>query len=236
MGTTPERIASIARRPQNPYRVIRWILDAALIGLILIALAGAALGRLVPLTGRETLIIGGASMEPEIQLGAAVVIEPVDPDQIAVGDIVSLRSGEGLKSIFTHRVTRVISRPDGIWIETKGDANRIVDASITPATDVIGRVVLNVPNGGFLLKLLSVPSGVALMICLAGMLVASTWLLETMEFERRRWPRPVPAGTRPVGGRPADGDAPARVRKPRTRRATATGPAPVAAGAGDDGP
>jgi signal peptidase len=190
--------------PQLRYRLIRWILDAALIGLILIALAGAILGRLVPMTGRETLIIGGASMEPEIQLGAAVVIEPVAPGQLAVGDIVSLRSGEGLKSIFTHRITRVITRSDGIWVETKGDANHILDASITPATNVIGRVVLNVPYGGFLLKLLSVPSGVALVICLAGLLVTCTWLVETAEIERRRWPRP---GSRPIA-EPAAATAP----------------------------
>lgn len=237
MAETLERGAATAQWLQNPYRVIRWVLDAALVGLILIALAGAVLGRLVPLTGRETLIIGGASMEPEIQLGAAVVIEPVAPEQIAVGDIVSLRSGEGLKSIFTHRVTRVISRPDGIWVETKGDANRVLDASITPATNVIGRVVLNVPFGGFLLKLLSVPSGVALIICLAGVLVTCTWLVETLEIERRRWPRPA---SRPVPG--ADGVPAARPTAPEvlrppvraTRRRTRR--APLTASAGDDDP
>lgn len=223
--------------PHIRYRAIRWILDAALIGLILIALAGAILGRLVPMTGRETLIIGGASMEPEIQLGAAVVIEPVAPEQLAVGDIVSLRSGEGLKSIFTHRITRVISRPDGLWIETKGDANHILDASITPATNVIGRVVLNVPYGGFLLKLLSVPSGVALVICLAGLLVTCTWLVETLEIERRRWPRP---GARPVAVPAAAGTSgPAAVVQagPPTRpvrRASRGRQAPAAAG--EDGP
>jgi signal peptidase len=221
MAKSPDGSAALARRPWNPYQVARWALDVALIGLILIALAGAVLGRLVPLTGRETLIIGGASMEPQIALGAAVVIEPVAADQIAVGDVVSLRSGEGLKSIFTHRVTRVIHRADGIWVETKGDANSIIDASITPAANVMGRVVLNVPFGGFLLKLLSMPSGVALIICLAGALVAATWLVETMEGERRRWPRP---GARPVaggigGGIAAPGERGAdAVLRPRPRR------------------
>jgi signal peptidase len=221
--------------PRNYYRIIRWFLDAALVGLILVALAGAILGRLVPLSGRETLIIGGASMEPEIHLGAAVVIESVAPEQIAVGDIVSLRSGEGLKSIFTHRVTRVITRSDGIWIETKGDANRTLDASITPAANVIGRVVLNVPYGGFLLKLLSVPSGIALIVCLAGLLVTCTWLVETAEIERRRWPRPV---TRPVHQSEGSASVPAHapgvgapVRAPRRRPSRA----PVTAGAGEDG-
>lgn len=214
-----------------PYRAIRWILDGALVGLILVAFSGAVLGRLIPLTGRETLIIGGASMEPEIHLGAAVVIEPVTADQLAVGDIVSLRSGEGLKSIFTHRITRIVSRSDGIWIETKGDANRIIDASITPARDVMGRVVLNVPFGGYLLKLLSVPSGVALMVCLAGVLLTGTWLVETAELERRRWPRPATApATAAIPGEPPADQAPAKARRPSraASRGAATATAAVA--------
>ena len=216
---------------QIPYRAIRWILDGALVGLILIAFLGAILGRLIPLTGRQTLIIGGGSMEPEIHLGAAVVIEPVTPDQLAVGDIVSLRSGEGLTSIFTHRITRIVDRSDGIWIETKGDANRIIDPAITPATDVLGRVVLTVPYGGFLLKLLSVPSGVALMVCLAGVLLTCTWLVETAELERRRWPRPstVPAAAAVAG------TAVARRPDRRPSRMTRAGEAAAAAPA-KDGP
>ena len=92
------------------------------------------------MTGRQTLIIAGGSMEPALPIGAAVVVEPVPATALAVGDVVSLRTGTELKSIFTHRITRFVARADGLWVETKGDANASVDPSITPASQVIGRV------------------------------------------------------------------------------------------------
>jgi len=67
----------------------------------------------------------------------------------------------------------------------KGDANRTIDPSITPAGNVIGRVVTTIPLGGFLLRLLSIPTGVVFVLGLAGMLFAMTWLLESLELERR---------------------------------------------------
>jgi signal peptidase len=166
-------------------RVARRLLDLALIVLIGLALFAVVLGRLVPLTGREVLIIGGGSMEPAVHLGAVIVVEPVAPADLRVGDIVSLRTGSGLASIFTHRVERIVSRADGLWIETKGDANNIVDPSLTPGTNVVGRVAANIPYAGFLLRLLSIPSGTALFVCLAGVLVALSWLVESYEQEQR---------------------------------------------------
>ena len=177
-------------------QLLRKILDALLVTLIVVVLVGVALGRLVPMLGHQTFIIGGGSMEPAIPLGAAVVDEPVAPGDLRVGDVVSLRSGPELKSVFTHRITRLVPRADGLWIETKGDANRTIDPSITPSAQVIGRVVMTVPYGGYLLRLLSIPAGVIFVICLAGVLFAMTWLLETLEVDRRprraRPPRPAP--------------------------------------------
>jgi len=55
--------------------ILRRISDTLLIGIILVVLFGVVLGRVVPLTGRQTLVIGGGSMEPSIALGAAVVVD-----------------------------------------------------------------------------------------------------------------------------------------------------------------
>src|SRR3954463_2249022 len=40
------------------------------------------------------------------------------------------------------RITRIVDRSDGRWVETKGDANGDVDPSIVPASAVVGRVAL----------------------------------------------------------------------------------------------
>jgi signal peptidase I len=161
----------------------RRIVDSLLIVLILVVLFGMILGRLVPLTGRTTLIIGGGSMAPTLQLGTAVVVDPVAPADIHVGDIVSLRSGSTLQAIFTHRVTRIVPREGTIWIETKGDANKDIDPSITSSANVIGRVSMAIPYAGFLLALLSAPSGIIFVLCLAIVLLLLVWLIESFEVE-----------------------------------------------------
>src|SRR5262245_25895831 len=165
------------------FATLRRVCDSLLVALIAVVLFGVVIGRVVPLTGRTTLIIGGGSMEPAIHMGTAVVVDPVVATEIRIGDVVSLRTGPDLTAIFTHRVTRIVER-DGIpWVETKGDANAAADPSITSTQHVIGRVSAAIPYAGYLLALLSVPSGVLFVVFLAAVLLTLTWLLESFEFD-----------------------------------------------------
>ena len=163
---------------------LRRISDGLLVVVILLVVFGVFLGRVVPMTGRQTFIIGGGSMEPTIPLGSAVIVEPVPDGSLAFGDVVSLRTGPALDRIFTHRITRVVTQADGVWVETKGDANASPDASLTPASQIIGRTAYAVPWAGFLLALLSIPSGVLLVVLIACLLIATSWLLESFESDR----------------------------------------------------
>jgi signal peptidase len=138
---------------------------------------GVVLGRIIPLTGRSTFVVAGGSMEPVIPLGSAVVVEPVRPADLAVGDIVSLKSGPK-QSVFTHRIIRVAQLDGQIAIETRGDANLTSDPSLTPASAVIGRVSLIIPFAGFLVALLSIASGVLFVIAIGALLLLLSWLLD----------------------------------------------------------
>lgn len=205
------------------FATLRRVCDSLLIALIVVVLFGVILGRLVPLTGRTTLIIGGGSMEPAISMGTAVVVDPVAGTAIRVGDVVSLRTGSDLQAIFTHRVTRIVER-DGIpWVETKGDANATADPSITSTEHVIGRVSASIPYAGFLLALLSVPSGVLFVVFLAAVLLTLTWLLESFEIDLAiRDARLAPAPPNPRTPPTAHG---ARARRLRHSRQAAGGTA-----------
>jgi signal peptidase len=187
---------------------LRRILDLLLVALIGLLLLGVLLGKLVPLTGRQTMIVGGSSMEPAIGLGAAVIIAPVTADELRIGDVVSLRAGDE-NAIFTHRIVSVVDRPDGRWIGTKGDANAEPDPTIMPASAVIGRSELSIPYAGYLLQLLSMPTGVLFLIGLAATLLAAAWLLETQELDR--------------AGQPVDAVSPAVDRAAPQRRAPTIG-------------
>jgi signal peptidase len=179
--------------------IARRVLDLLLIGLILVVLASLAAARVLPaVTGAPTFVVAGGSMEPTIHLGSVAVDSRVTPGDLAVGDVVSIRVGPA-QSVFTHRITRLVPRADGLWIETKGDANSTVDPSIIPSSDVVGRVSVVVPGLGYVVQLLSTFSGVAFLTMLGIMALLGTWLLESLLDDLRvsRRPRPAPVGMEP---------------------------------------
>ena len=161
----------------------RRLLDAVLIVLILVVVFGVVLAKVVPLTGRQTIIVGGRSMEPAIAMGSAIVVTPVVAADLRVGEVVSLRAGKD-KALFTHRIVSIDERSTGTWVHTKGDANVSPDPSPVPAADVVGRVDVAIPLAGYLIALLSIPTGVLFLIGLAATLLAAVWLLESLELDQ----------------------------------------------------
>ncbi len=156
--------------------LLRHLIDALLASIVLVVLFGLVLGRLAPLAGRQSLIIGGPSMEPAIPLGAAVVVEPVVAPALRPGDVISVRLPGG--TTVTHRLSRVVARDDGLWFETKGDANEEPDPALVPATELLGRVAWTFPFAGYLLRLLALPSGLLMFAGLGGALFVAGRLLD----------------------------------------------------------
>lgn len=165
-------------------RWLRRLPEIALVALALLVFSTAVALRALPMTGRTVMVVSGPSMEPTVGLGAAVIAERVRATDLTVGDIVSIKVGPE-HAVFTHRIIRLVERPDGLWIETKGDANRDPDPSITPASAVIGRVAVSVPRLGYLVAALSSPSGTGTVLGLAGLLLAIAMLISPSSGSNR---------------------------------------------------
>ena len=166
-------------------RLVRRLLDVTLLLVIAAVLGAVIVARVVPwLTGGTTLVVTGGSMVPAIPVGAAVIATPVDPSTLVVGDVVSVRVGPA-QSIFTHRIVRFAELPEGPHLETKGDANATVDPTLLPLTAVIGRADTVIPVVGYLITLLAEPQGIVFVLGVAGLLLAATWLVETLELDQR---------------------------------------------------
>ncbi len=166
-------------------RVSRRLVDGLLLALIIIVLGTLAVGRLAPaITGGTTFVVGGGSMEPTIPFGSAALVTPVAATDLRVGDVVSLRVGPA-KTVFTHRITRLVPRSDGLWLESRGDANKEPDPALIPASDVIGRLALSIPYAGYPVAILGSLLGIVLALGLASFLVAAAWLLESVEQDHR---------------------------------------------------
>lgn len=179
-------------------RAARRAIDVLLVALIAAVLAAVVLARGLPLlTGGTSFVVAGGSMEPAIAMGSVVLDTPVDAEDLRPGDIVSLQTGSA-HAVFTHRIVRIVALPDGLYVETKGDANPAVDPSLVSVRDVIGRVTVSVPYAGFGVALLSSIQGVLFVLSLAALLLITAWLLESLEDDvqaevarRQRWTGPV---------------------------------------------
>jgi signal peptidase len=202
---------------------VRRVVDLGLLALIGIVLVTVVLAKGAPLVGRQSIVIGGGSMEPTIPLGSAIVVRPVDGATLAVGDVVSMQVGSE-HTTYTHRIIDLVDRPDGRWIRTKGDANPDPDPSLVPVSAVIGKVELTVPLVGYLVALLSLPIGVVFVLGLAATLLAIAWLLESLEPARvvaRVTSRDV------AGSAAADAEVSAAPPAKRPKRTAIAPPAPV---------
>jgi signal peptidase I len=162
-------------------RTIRRLLDAALVLLVVAVFALVLAANLGPRFGHEMVVIRGSSMTPAIPLGSVIDLVHVDPADLRPGDVVTLKEPAG--AIITHRITRIVVLPDGLYVETKGDANEDVDTPVQPISVVQGRVEASVPFLGFLMFLLSVPSGVLSIFSLAITMLLMIWLLEDFEAD-----------------------------------------------------
>jgi signal peptidase len=151
----------------------------ALIGLVVFVLGLVLAINLGPVTGHQLVVIRGGSMEPAVHLGSVVEVSNVKPADLRPGDIVTLKEANDV--VVTHRITRVVNLPDGLYLETKGDANSTVDPVLVPAASVAGRVGATVPGLGYVIYLMTLPIGLLAVLCLALSLLFAVWLLE--EFE-----------------------------------------------------
>jgi len=75
--------------------------------------------------GIGTFVVTGSSMEPAIQKGALVIVEPVSPSTVSRGDIITF---EHYGQMTTHRVIAIDgSNAASPTFTTKGDANTVAD-------------------------------------------------------------------------------------------------------------
>lgn len=158
--------------------VSRAVLRLALVGLIAVALAAAAATWVAPLFGRHLFSIQTGSMEPEIAVGSAALVQAREPVELAVGEVITYRLPNGVA--VTHRIIDVVDQDGEMAFRTKGDANRHPDAWLVPASAVIGSVDGSLPVLGFLIGLLALPIGVVTLLSLAASLITAMWLMDEL--------------------------------------------------------
>jgi signal peptidase len=95
--------------------------------------------------------------------------------------VITLETGTG-KTV-THRVATVTPNNAGPVFTTKGDANASPDPVATLSSQVRGRVAWDVPLLGFLLAMVTMPTGVLALLSVGGTLLVAIWLLEELQAD-----------------------------------------------------
>jgi len=167
--------------------VARLLSTAALVVGLLLAVAFLLLAA-VPKSGLyNTFAVLSASMEPAIAQGSVVVVVPVAPVSLRVGDIITYTSAQPPHPTVTHRVLSIAQAPDGLVFRTKGDANLVADPWDVRYAQQAGKVVLAVPYAGFALVALATWAGRAGLAVAVALFLGAGWL-------RLLWRKPAPTG------------------------------------------
>jgi len=143
----------------------------------------------------ECYIILGGSMQPTLRMGDLVFTKKVDPSEIDIGDIVTVRTDSG---VYTHRVLEKVESGESVLFKLKGDANKDPDSSYVSCSEVIGKTVFSLPTGYVYTK-----RGYALIVATPLMLLAFYQAIKIYKvYDRdRRWRRGLKALLLGRGGR-----------------------------------
>lgn len=160
-------------------KLVRRFLEITLAVFVLGVLGLALTAQAAPAAGYGLYAVRSASMAPAIRVGDLVVEERVKPDIIRVGDVITLATGTG--ATVTHRVETVTPNDAGPVFTTKGDANATPDPVATLPGQMRGRVAWDIPLLGFLLAMVTMPSGVLALFSIGGTLLTAIWLLGDLE-------------------------------------------------------
>jgi len=135
----------------------------------------------------DTVLSG--SMSPALDVGGAVITQPVAPNTIEVGDIITFHSPIDGRLV-THRVI-AIQEKSPRYFQTKGDANEDADPYLVPAENMVGQVKFHIPLLGYIANFVKTPLGFILSLgvpglILVGLEVRNIWIELSKEEKEKK--------------------------------------------------
>ena len=131
-------------------QVFAWLV---ILGVVVVLAAAVLVPRL---SGATPYTVLTGSMRPIYPPGTLVVVKPLDPDRIRVGDVVTYQLESGRPAVATHRVTDVTHNLAGeMSFTTQGDANESADAEPVRSAQVRGKLWYSLPYLGYVNDVIS---------------------------------------------------------------------------------
>lgn len=119
--------------------------------LLFIVLALIAVMIVIPKAGGATAytVLTG-SMRPQFPPGTLVVVKPIEPEYLRIGDVATYQLESGEPEVVTHRVAGISHNlAGGLQFVFRGDSNNSDDEPVLPE-QIRGKLWYSVPTLGFL--------------------------------------------------------------------------------------
>lgn len=212
--TRHDRPVTGGRRWLLPLRLLPWVFTASVAALVLAAVVVPRLAGATPYT-----VLTG-SMDPAYPPGSLVVVRPVEPTEVRIGDVVTYQLRSGEPAVATHRVVGVGWSADGErLLTTQGDANPVPDPEPVRGVQLRGEVWYSLPWVGHLNVLLTpgqherlVQLAALVLFLYAGGVLWRGWRTRPRGTRAALPGRPVRPRPRPVPS-PTDGEVGDRERE-----------------------
>lgn len=170
-------------------RVLWWVRSVGSWFVLLLVLLVVALTVALPtLAGGTAYTVLTPSMRPSLPPGALIVTRPVQPGDLAVGDVVTYQIRSGEAAVVTHRVVALRLAADGrVLLQTKGDYNAAADPELVQPPQLRGRLWYSVPYLGYLNAGVAGHGRVVVVgLVVVGLLGYAVWMFVSSARDRRR--------------------------------------------------
>ena len=151
------------------YRRKRLIGIIEVIFVISTIFGGLVAAKVVFNTPTPFAVVQGTSMLPTLREGDIIIIQGVEPENIAVGEIIAFKPPSEFQKVLSplifHRVTDKIIENGKLYFRTKGD-NTPPDAYNVPFTNVVGIYRGGIPYIGSIFLFLGSSGGYAMLLVL----------------------------------------------------------------------
>jgi signal peptidase len=154
-----------------PRTLMIWLVRLVLLAFMLLVAAAITVVIVLPRASNgAALTVLTGSMTPTISVGSVVIVRPVDPQTLEVGDIATYQVKPGQDVYITHRIIKIQQSDSGLSFIFKGDANRGRDLTPVSPKQIRGEVWFHVPYLGGIRDALHGKGGISLVatILLAG--------------------------------------------------------------------
>jgi len=139
---------------------------------VALTLAGVIALFLLPrLLGWQLQVVLSGSMGKTLPAGAVSFVQPIDPRELELGDLLVFQFPRDPSQQVTHRIVNARGEGSLLEFQTKGDANNAVDVDWVPAANVRGTVRWYIPYIGYAVPHMRSPWGYVLFVIVPAIII-----------------------------------------------------------------